>query len=372
MDNDEAYRQLLSGEAWGRFCDELKAAGQDLLRPGAPKSPQDIAEGYHFLTQMVRSAFELIVEGGDASRPWLSKSLHETLKLGWDNPDNTHYNAYISEHYDYRLSGVLGDAHYVSFAIYGGSYGKGEAGRRTIAYVEASQLQVAADGRFDVILSTREHPGNWIRLEEGTTTLMIRETFWDRPNEVPGRFRIERIGTDVTPAPLSPAFLVSALKRSSRYITGSNRLFFQFSDEFKEQNTNSFQLSTKERMQANQGIPDNTLASGWFAIKEDEAAVIDFTPPDCYYWMFVLSDYWGCSFDYRYHNIHVNKRTARYRADGSVRLVISARDPGIADANWMDTAGHQEGVMQFRWIKCDDPLAPPVRIVKQADLPTLP
>ena len=85
MDDEQAYRRLLDNSAWAQFCDELKAAGEEILRPSAPKSPQDLAEGYQFLTRMVRSAFELIVEGGDASRPWLAKSLHETLKLGWFN-----------------------------------------------------------------------------------------------------------------------------------------------------------------------------------------------------------------------------------------------------------------------------------------------
>lgn len=265
MNSDQAYQQLLSGEAWARFCDELKAAGEDILRPGAPKGPIDVAEGHRFLTQMVRSALELIVEGGDASRPWLSKSLHETLKLGWDNPDNIHHNAYISESYEYKLSGTLGESHYTSFAIYGGSYGKSEGGRRTVAYVEAGDIEVAEDGSFEIILSAREHPGNWIKLEEGSSTLMIRETFWDRSLESPGNFRIDRLDHHA-PEPLSPEFIVSALKRVTRYIRGSNTLFLAFSDAFRRDNTNSFQLSDKERMQANQGIPDNVLASGWFEL----------------------------------------------------------------------------------------------------------
>ena len=370
MDDNEAIRQLASGAAWARFCDELKAAGQDLVAPGRPSAPLDLAEGHRFLTQMLRSALELIMEGGDAAYPWLSKSLHETMKLGWDNPDNIHHNAYISERHEYRLSGVLGEAHYVSFAVYGGSYGKSESGRRTVAYVEASELAVAPDGRFEVVLSARQHPGNWIRLEEGSTSLMIRETFWDRRVEQPGRFRLERL--DAAPPPtLTPAFVASALSRAARYIKGSNQLFFRFSDEFRRQNTNSFALSERERMMANQGIPDNVMASGWFKLAEDEVGVIDFTPPEGYYWMFVLSDYWGGSFDYRYRPIHTNKRRARRRADGSVRLLLAPRDPGVADANWMDTAGHREGVMQFRWVKCETPLAPPMRIVKFAELGAL-
>ena len=367
MTDTEAYQKLLSGEAWIRFCDELKAAGEEILRPTAPNTPIDVAEGHRFLTQMLRSSLELIMEGGDAAYPYLSKSLHETLKLGWDNPDNIHHNAYISEHYDYKLSGVLGDSHYASIAVYGGSYSKNESGRRTVAYIEFSDLDVADDGSFEVILSTEKHAGNWICLEEAVTTLMIRETFWDRRVERPGKFQLERLNSPLRP-PLSPEFVSSALKRATRYIRGSNKLFFDFSDDFRTRSTNNFQLSERERMQANQGIPDNVVASAWYKLAADEAAIIDFAEPECPYWMFVLSDYWGCSYDYRYRQIHTNKKQATKRADGSVRLIISPQDPGLADANWLDTAGHLEGVMQFRWLKCDTPLAPEVRIVKQEQL----
>ena len=61
----DAYEFLASGEAWDEFCEALKERGKDLLRPTAPKSPVDIAEGHRYLAHMVRSCFELIMEGGD-------------------------------------------------------------------------------------------------------------------------------------------------------------------------------------------------------------------------------------------------------------------------------------------------------------------
>ena len=143
---------------------------------------------------MLRSAFELIVESGDAAVPALTVSLHETMNLGWDNADNIHLNAYVSEAFEYRLSGRRGDAHRVTIVIYGGSYGKGEQGRDTVAFVDLDALGVAPDGTFDIRLSAREQPGSWIRLGPGSTTLMIRQTFWDRRTERPGEFRIERCG----------------------------------------------------------------------------------------------------------------------------------------------------------------------------------
>lgn len=356
---------LESGKAWSEFCEALSEAGRDLLRPTAPHTPLDLAEGHRYLTHMVRSAFELIVEGGDPAFPQLVPSLHETLKLGWDNPDNLHLNAHIRGEHDYRLWGTRGEAHYVSIAVYGGSYAKG--GGTTVAYVELDDLEVAADGSFELVLSARPVPGNWVKLDGETTTLMIRQTFWDRTREAAGSFRIERLGAEGPPPPLSPEFMTAALGRAARYIRATNRIFFDFADRWRER-PNTFVASDEARQAALQGIPGNRMTYGWWKLAPDEAAVIDFTPPPCRYWGFVLSNYWGQSFEDRYRPVHTNAKRARVRDDGSIRLVVAHRDPGLADANWMDTAGHAEGVWNFRWLLADEVLVPEPRILKWSEL----
>lgn len=64
---------------------------------------------------------------------------------------------------------------------------------------------------------------------------------------------------------------------------------------------------------------------------------------------------------------HYNNRTVRYEPDGSVRIVIALKNPGVA--NWIDTRGHLEGPMIFRWSRTN--LALPeiqAEVVKLADL----
>ena len=373
MSGERDLDALRSGEAWAQFCDELKSLGAEILRPSAPKAPVDLAEGHRFLTRMLRSAFELIVESGDAAVPALTVSLHETMKLGWDNPDNLHLNAYVSESFEYRLHGRRGDAHTITIAIYGGSYGKSQQGRDTVAFVDLDDLAVAPDGSFEIRLSAREQPGNWIPLGPGATTLMIRQTFWDKANDRHGEFRLERADATEPPPPLDPATVAAALRRTTRYLRGSNKLFFDYSDSFVAAGINRFAPSDPEGMRRNQGIPFDRLSSGWWRLAEGEAAVINFVPPpECPYWMFVLSNYWGESFDYRHHPIHTNARRAIRRKDGSVRLVVADRDPRQAGVQWISTAGHREGVWQFRWYKLDGgPPCPEPRVVPVSALASL-
>src|SRR5271155_2341102 len=48
--------RLYSGQVWRDFCMRLADAGDLILRPDVPNDPLDHAEGYRFLTRMVRLA----------------------------------------------------------------------------------------------------------------------------------------------------------------------------------------------------------------------------------------------------------------------------------------------------------------------------
>ena len=70
--------------------------------------------------------------------------------------------------------------------------------------------------------------------------------------------------------------------------------------------------------------------------------------------------------DYRYHRIDINHTQVHYEPDGSFRLVIASRDPGVP--NWLETAGHTHGTMGLRWVKAREHPKPECRVVPIADL----
>jgi hypothetical protein len=41
-------------------------------------------------------------------------------------------------------------------------------------------MHIEPDGAFEVIISQREHPGNWLRSEPDTRSLALRQTFLDK------------------------------------------------------------------------------------------------------------------------------------------------------------------------------------------------
>jgi hypothetical protein len=60
--------------------------------------------------------------------------------------------------------------------------------------------------------------------------------------------------------------------------------------------------------------------------------------------------------------VSLNGFEAALEPDGSFRVFIAARDPG--HPNWIQTAGHREGVVFCRWLQPDVlPDPPTARVV---------
>lgn len=84
----EAEKRIVSGASWEEFCDTLKAAGASIMGMGSPKDPFTQAEGYRYLSRLVRAGLEAFIEYSDPKAPVLRRMVHETVKIGADNPDN--------------------------------------------------------------------------------------------------------------------------------------------------------------------------------------------------------------------------------------------------------------------------------------------
>ncbi len=364
----EAERRIVTGEAWDDFCDTLKAAGAALKFPGAPQDPFTQAEGYRYLSRLVRAGLEGFLEDADPRAPVLKRVVHETVKMGSDNPDNFYQSASIGGAYEYRIVGTRGTVRYLAFGTQAGHYGQG-GGLPPTGFLEGSELSIDASGDFVVAVSAERRPGNWLPMKPETGLLIVRQTFLDRATERLADLRLERVDGPNEPTPLTAAQVNDGLRNASTLAAGASLLFAKWARDFQK---HSNALPRFDQEISNQAGGDPTIAyyhSHW-SLLPDEALVIDVTPPPCMTWNFQLNDYWMESLDYRFFTVHLNKHTAVPGADGSVRIVVAHRDPGTA--NWVNTVGHESGTMSFRWVRADAHPVPRTRVVKHADLESLP
>ncbi len=343
-----AEQRLADGTLWEDFCDALKEAGKIVHSEKAPKDPLNQAEGYRYLTRMLRLGLEAALEYRNPDFPTLRCGAHETIKLGADNPDNRYESATINPAHDYRIYGTRGTVDYLGFGTVANHYGSG-GNMETTSYVDARELSIDDDGTFELIISQREHPGNWLAMGNGTNQVNVRQTFQDRVNERRAELKIERIGTgDDRPQPLSAEKLERGLLGAVDSIKNITKLFEDWSESFLPIE-NQLPPADQAYCQLIGGDPNIFYFHSYWNIADDEVFVIDApTIPECQTWNFQLDNWWMESLDYVNHTIHVNKHTAVYNDDGSVRVVVSHTDPGVP--NWIETAGHNNGTMCWRWI----------------------
>ena len=351
--------EVLSGAAWDQFCDALKDVGKLVQDARAPGDPLDRAEGYRFLMRLVRYGFESFLEFSDPLHPVLHRASHETIKIIHENPDNLYLGARVDGKYAYRVSGTLGTASWMSFNIQAGAFGAG--GRGTAAALDARELVLDVDRRFELFLGGERRGANWLPLPSDAGSLIVRQTFGDRATERPCRIEIERLDATETPAPLAPEQVGAALARTPMLMRALAEMALSWSGELAEHRNRFAPV-----MPAAAAIfrdPDIQFHVAYFDLAPDEALVVEAHPPKCDYWMFVLSNHWLETLDYTRHRITLNHHSAVLEPDGSVKLIVAARDPG--HPNWLDTAGHAHGTIGVRWVGKGVPeVVPSARVVR--------
>ena len=167
------------------------------------------------------------------------------------------------------------------------------------------------------------------------------------------------------PGPLVPEALVRALQTSAAFTGGVVQQFIGWTHTFSK-HPNEIRKLPAELLQTAKGDPDALYYNGYFSLTDEEALVVDLRPPACEYWNIQVANHWLESLDFLDYDTHLNHRTAIYGEDGTVRVVIAKRDPGLP--NWIDTVGHDRGCIALRWVKAEQDSRPITRVAKLDEL----
>jgi len=359
-DRDDPSERIRDGRAWRDFCRGLEAAGDVVLREAGPDDAFDRAEGFRYLARLTRGALETFLETADPAFPILRRPAHETLKLGADNPDNHYQAATLSGEHEYLVRGTRNTVHYLGLGTYYGNYAKGVA-RGQSGYLD--RLETDADGRFEVVLSRDPRPGNWLPMEARTDLLIVRQSFQDRRRERVADLAIECVGGPSAPDPVTPAFVDGGLQAAAAWVVGTAQLFADRSESFARHEMRRLDPAIAA---AAHGDPNIAYFYASFELEPDEAFVVEVTPPACEYWNVQVNNHWMESLDYRWHRIALNHHEARLEPDGSVRIVVAHRDPGLP--NGLETAGHRRGNVCLRWVGAREHPVPRARVARLVDL----
>ena len=357
---------LNSGALWGTFCDELKAVGQQVLAADNPDDPLTRAEGFRYLTRLLRLSLEKNLEFSNPEYPQFYSLSHETAKIGNDNPDNFYQNCAVDGRLDYLIRGSVNGVDYLSIETKAGSFARGGDMAPT-GHVEMADLERAADGSFELLVSAQQQAGNWLPMTAASDSIIVRQTFRDRNAEKKAELSIECLnpsGDDT----LSPEVFARQLQKVVPFVSGTASVFRHWMVQFAS-HINSLPPNDQAMCLRTGGDPAIFYHNSYWRLDSDEALIIEFRPPaDCRTWNFQLSNYWMESLDYRHRRIHINRHGATLEADGTCRLVVAHECPGPQYPNWLSTAGHRCGSMLLRYVEATE--FPPIatRVVPQATL----
>ena len=352
MGSSETESRILSGQLWDDFCDRLKAAGKLVASDGTPTDVQNRALGYRFLTRLLRGGLERSVDYADPQYPGFYRLADDTKKVLNDNPDNYYENCTVDPRFDYRITGHRGTVKWFSIGVKGG--GGTVDKMSSTGEIDSSQMTFEDDGTFEIIMSTKEQPGNWLPMTDESSNIVVRQTFGNRKQEARAQLSIACMNPERANNNLAPEALEAQLGGALTFLENTVQLGLMWTKMYKDTTLNALPSHDQPMLHAAGGDPTiNYYQSHWELAPDEALAVTIEGLPECQTWNLQLSNFWMESLEHRFFDICVNKFTARYEDDGSVKILIAHSDPGSAHKNWLNTLGHSEGGMLGRIIGAD-------------------
>ena len=344
-------------DAWAHLLDRLAAAERLVVSAPVNRNRIDYASGMrHLMVLLAVGVDEALRAESDPVLAVGRTSTDDILTWGMECPDCIYLRATLRGGETYRLFGNRGTARYVGLQTMDGI--------SSTANCLVDDLDVDAEGNFEAILSAAERGHNWLRLTGARPTLIVRHFFYDWDTEKPSSLQIERIGDEVEQDDRvveSDVAVSRQLYALGEFVHDNLKFFLDFN---AGPPANGFMPPIDRTAMG--AAAENRPVIGRFELEPDEALILEVEPPAGIYWGYSLGNQWWETIHYGRHQSSLNAHQANVDDDGIVRVVVSARDPGVA--NWLDTAGHSNGAMILRCVRTETAPTPMTRLVKFDDI----
>jgi hypothetical protein len=375
----------LAGDACANFAAAYASAARSvagaLFITGPETKPvwRDVEqpEGARYLATTVTSALQDALLSADPNHPQLGRG-DLRYDLGLSNPDNIYYLARIQPGADYRIVGRRGTSADLTVQALIGYPATGSLGVNA-GLIRLGEIAVDADGRFEILVSSRPQPGNWLNVHPDADTIAIRETFQDWATERAGSFRIERVGAPYGELRPSRTQLIAALDEAAVLLRTESDFYVRVVEGFLgliprgPDNPAPAALPPNvltPPVETSNGLPGQRSSIIQFALEPGEAVLVTASKSRFPYQGFQAGNVWFESFEWARHQTSLTTAQALPDADGLYRFVVSPTDPGVP--NWIDTRGQLRGFAFMRWQGLDEDIPPQefpsARIVELAEL----
>ena len=329
------------------------------------QTPEERAAGRYLVANALQHGFECWFEA-DPKRPVFQRWLSPTKKLLGDNPDALYYGAVTDPTGSYRIRGNVAGACYTSFSVEAGAQ-DGNLSKGVISTLNDTEFEVAADGSYELIASCEPQPRNWLRLEPGAGSITTRHYWeWERSVAADPTFHvplwIEPLENPGPAAPMDDAAVAAGIRRVINFVRGLTIGFPELPPEVmpawvsREVNRFSGSEAGQSNTEIGYAAKDNDYRQTIYEIDPDQALVMRGRFPRCRFANVVLWNHRLQTSPYRYRQVSLNRRQLRYERDGSFKIIVAHRDPGVP--NWLDVAGLRSGMLFWRFLLPEEEVPP--------------
>ena len=281
----------------------------------------------------------------DPGHPTFLPSVGYYQMYGSPNPDAVYRTAAIDGSGEYRITGHRGSVPDVSIMPFGIPTA---SGMQTFPLFDFGELEVGEDGTFEVALTrARPREGNWWHLDPAMRSLMLRSVSENWGAHVEPRLAIVRLDVDPRRVRYDPDMLRRRLQSlgmvvESMIMSGVRRVT-------KLRGDNVVNRLVAVDYSRNGGQPDQWYQEGCFSLGHDEALLVEAQlRPGGKGFSLSLTDSLFSTIDWANAQSSLNHHQAFVGSDGVLRVVVAHADPAVH--NWLDTTGHEFGVLQCRWM----------------------
>jgi hypothetical protein len=368
--------QLPSTQSRAAFHELLDLLRQlDTRYLGPEWNNQDhVPEGHRCVMQALFTALAVVFDA-DPERPVFQRSVGPTMKHTGDNADALYYVAYIRPDRSYRIRGNTAGAVYTSISLERGSDGHRSHGVARV--INDRELHAARDGSYELVLSPEPRLGNWFKLEPQVGQLQTRHYFEETHPVAADPTKVVPLSIEPLddpgprPAP-NDAAVAAGIRRVINYVHDITMgmpplLQPERMPRWVSTVPNQFNPPDKPAADLGQSAQDAAYAQAPYLLKPDEVLVIEGRFPKCAYASVALWNHYLQTYDYVTRITSRNRKQSTLEPDGSFRMVIAHRDPGVP--NWLDTEGRSEGLIFWRFFLPEEPIAPfKTRVLRLSEL----
>jgi hypothetical protein len=349
--------------AWREFCHRIEALGERVLTDEFPNQSEDGPEAIAHLADQVSCWLGWSIGHLDTTAPFFHRSNDLVTQWGGPNQDNSYHHARIDPKRRYRVHGRMNSCEDFALTLRVGFMHMEDWGTKVA--ISGSDRGIGSGDEFEIFFGGDGSEPDWVQIPKEVTTLSLREYYIDWQPLEPAVITIECLDEVPPPPRIQGDEVVAKLDHALHQIERSTVFWNEYMIEHRAAETdNEFNMP----MKLAKGFSQARYAFCFFELAPDEALYIETDVPDARYWGLQLAtNAWFEQVDPIHRISSINQKQAHIDSDGRVRMVLAHEDLGTP--NWLDTGGHHDGLLTFRWFwpKGDDP-TPTTRLVKTSEV----